>query len=57
MHFRYQKSKSSSNEKKKRQPGGHFRRKLKNENLELMKSSELLLEDFIELDVQVNRSF
>ncbi len=53
MHFRSQKSKTV--DKKNRNSITNLRRKLKNDNLELMlKSSETLLEDFIELDVQVN---
>ena len=56
--FGYQKSKNS-NDKKKRQNSSHnIRRKLKNDNLETMlKSSETLLEDFIEFEVQVHAHF
>ena len=44
---------SSSNNKSK-QSSKKTKRKLRNENLELMlKSSETLLEDFIELECQV----
>ena len=51
MYFRYHKSKSHDKSKRKNSLN---RRKLKNENLDLMlKSSETLLEDFIELEVQV----
>lgn len=50
MYFRYHKSKSHDKSKRKNSLN---RRKLKNENLDLMlKSSETLLEDFIELEVQ-----
>ncbi len=49
LNFRYQKSKSTSKDQNKK-----IRRKLKNENLDLMlKSSNILLEDYIELECQV----
>lgn len=50
LNFRYQKSKSTSKDQNKK-----IRRKLKNENLDLMlKSSNILLEDYIELECQVS---
>ena len=52
LHFRYQKSKSSK-EQNKKQPNA--KRKLRNQNLDqMLKSSETLLEDYIEFEVQVN---
>jgi hypothetical protein len=51
MYFRYHKSKSSGNKSKR--TNSLNRRKLNNDNLDLMlKSSETLLEDYIELEVQ-----
>ena len=50
LNFRYQKSKSTSKDQNKK-----IRRKLKNENLDLMlKSSNILLEDYIEFECQVS---
>jgi len=47
-------SKSSVKSKSKQDSGQNQRRKLKNDNLPLIfKSSEFLLEDFIELESQV----
>lgn len=56
MYFRY--SKKGKSEKSQRNSIVSCRRKLKNDNLELMlQSSETLLEDFIELEVQVNFTY
>ena len=54
MYFRYRKK--SQSDKSNRNSIVNYRRKLKNDHLELMlKSSETLLEDFIELEVQVQK--
>ena len=51
-------SKSSVKSKSKQDSGQNQRRKLKNDNLPLIfKSSEFLLEDFIELESQVYKNF
>lgn len=55
LHFRYQKTKPSKEHTKKQ---SNTKRKLRNHNLDLMlKSSETLLEDYIELEVQVGINF